>query len=146
MNTVVKCIVAFCLLAGHAAAAAQWVVGYSAESCTTTCSKISKTCSLPALQAVTTSSAFAQAVSGATQLGKSDLVTSSSEFCTGGINSWAFATAPASMQYPLYVKDPDSDVGTYQMTNSCYFPEGGVTGDCDTVYSVPPAQRFCPCV
>lgn len=146
MNGFVNFMVALCLVIGQVAASSHWVVGYSAESCTATCSKISKTCSLSELQSITTASTFNQAVSGAQQLGKSELVTDAATFCSGGVNSWAFATAPAAMQYPLYVKDPQTDIGTYQMVNSCYFPEGGVSGDCNTVFSVPPAQRFCPCV
>lgn len=145
MNYLLKVALAFCLVAGQVAAV-QWVVGFSAESCTTTCQKVSKTCSLSDLQGVTTSSAFATALTGATQLGKTETVTDVNSFCTGGVNSWAFATAPAAMQYPLYVKEENSDVGTYVMTNSCYYPEGGVQGGCDAAFTVPPAQRFCPCV
>lgn len=146
MNFIVNFIVVFCLVAGQVAASVEWTVGYSAESCTMTCSKISKTCSLSDLQSITNAVAFEAALSGARQLGKPELLTSSSAFCTGGINTWEFATAPASMLYPLYVRDADSEHGTYVMTNACYFPVGGVTGDCDTAYTVPPSQRFCPCV
>lgn len=148
MNTAIYFVVVFCLIAVQVAATSpclEWVLGYSSESCSETCSKASKTCSLSDLQAVTSLSAFEAAVASSRQLGKTEVPGSVSAFCTGGVNAWTFATAPAAMQYPLYLKDSDSDTGHYEMTNSCYFPEGGLQGDCDTVFNVPPAQRFCPC-
>jgi hypothetical protein len=148
MSVINKILVAFCFVVLQVAATPacfEWVLGYSSESCTESCAKISKTCTLSALQAVTTAGAFEAAITGAKQLGKTETVSDSNSFCTGGVNSWAFATAPAAMQYPLYVKEEDSAAGHYVMMNSCYYPENGVTGDCDTQYSVPPVQRFCPC-
>lgn len=149
MNFAIKFIVAMCLFA-HQVYSTQWVVGYSAESCTTTCQKASpaKTCSLTALQAITTREAFDAAVTGATQLGKAELAGTSTDYCTAGVNSWPFATAPAIMQYPLYVKGTDVDAhehGEYILQNSCFFPTTGVEGGCDATFNVPAVQRLCPC-
>lgn len=149
MNFLGKFIAAICLLAYQISASNcfQWVVGFSSESCTTTCAKSGgRTCSLSTLQTITTNEAFNAAVGAAIQLGKDEPAVSTAAYCTGGVNSWPFATAPAVMQYPLYVKaEGEDEQGEYVLKNSCYFPTGGVQGDCDTVYSVPPAQRFCPC-
>ena len=123
----------------------QWVIGFSGDSCSTTCAKLSKTCSLPDLQSITNAGAFDSMVAASTALGKNTVPGSSSAFCTGGINGWPFATAPAVMEYQLYVKNADGESGQYVTSNSCYYPTGSVAGDCDTAYTTPPSQRFCPC-
>ena len=144
MSIMNKIIVVLCAMV--CAVSAEWIVGYSGESCDATCAKVSKTCTLSALQAVTTSTAFDAVVASASQLGKNVGTVSTAAFCTGGVNTWAFATAPGVMQYPLYTKsETNPDQGEYVLTNSCYFPHGGVQGDCSTQYTVPPSQRFCPC-
>ena len=145
MYFLINIAVLFCVVATQINANPQWYLGYSSESCTETCTKVSKTCSLSTLQTVTTASAFESVVSSSNQLGKTETTGSVAEFCTGGVNSWPFATAPSVVQYPLYVKDPESGVGQYITTNNCFYPEGNMEGDCDSTYNVPPAQRFCPC-
>lgn len=115
----------------------EWVLGYSGESCSATCAKISKTCSLTLLQSVTTSSSFNDVVSASHIIGKTESLGSSAQFCLGGINSMPFATSPAAIQYV-----PGPDLAPQYL---CFYPENGVTGNCDTEYSLPPVQRFCPC-
>lgn len=139
-----KIIVVLCTLAS--AVSADWIIGYSGDSCDSTCGKVSKTCDLAALQAVTTSAAFDNVISAAYQLGKDTVPGSTASFCNGGINTWPFATAPGVMQYPLYTKSPsDPDHGEYVLTNSCFFPANGLQGDCSTQFTVPPSQRICAC-
>eukprot|EP00128_Syssomonas_multiformis_P008242 Colp12_sorted_trinity150504_noHs@653 len=144
MSIMNKIIVVLCAVA--CTVSAEWIVGFSGDSCDTTCGKVSKTCTLASLQAVTTSDAFDAVVASSRQLGKTDLPGSTAAFCNGGVNTWPFATAPGVMQYPLYTKSASNpDQGEYVLTNSCYYPATGVQGDCSTVYTVPPSQRFCPC-
>jgi hypothetical protein len=142
-------VIAFLAIVGFASADSnclQWVLGFSGDSCTETCAAISKTCNLPTMQTVTTQGSFDSMVASASQRGKDPLPGSTAAFCTGGVNGWPFATAPAAMQYPLYIKgEGANDVGEYIMTTSCFFPANGEQSDCDTKFQVPVAQRFCAC-
>eukprot|EP00286_Rhodomonas_abbreviata_P000142 CAMPEP_0181288590 /NCGR_PEP_ID=MMETSP1101-20121128/416_1 /TAXON_ID=46948 /ORGANISM="Rhodomonas abbreviata, Strain Caron Lab Isolate" /LENGTH=324 /DNA_ID=CAMNT_0023392727 /DNA_START=303 /DNA_END=1277 /DNA_ORIENTATION=+ len=119
----------------------EWVLGYSAESCSETCSRISKTCVLADIEGITSAEMFAAMVANATELGTGGAsLSSAEEFCEGGINKWAFASAPAAMRTPVY----NSETQSTNLAFSCFYPTI-MTGDCETKFNNPQSQRFCAC-
>ena len=120
----------------------EWVLGYSRESCTLTCSRVSRTCSFQYLQGVVSQEAFYQMVASATDLETSTATGAAETFCSQGINTYDFAPVPAAFTYVLCSPGGEREEQTY-----CNYPTSlsGLGGDCDTEYVYPPAQRFCPC-
>jgi hypothetical protein len=120
----------------------DWVLGYSGESCTLTCSRVSGECNQGNLEAIVTQQAFYDMVAASSSLcAGGDLVGSADVFCDQGINSYTFAGAPAAFSFQT------SNLGGSATENYCNYPTSlsGLTGDCDTTYLYPPAQRFCSC-
>lgn len=124
----------------------EWFLGFSGHSCTETCARESKTCDAQRISELVTMDEFSKMVSIATQLGsRGERLSSATEFCSGGINTWPFATAPAVTSYHVFEKDELTPGRKSSVHYNCYFPSE-VVGDCDTTFMVPPAQRFCACV
>jgi len=119
----------------------EWVLGYSTESCTTTCSRVSRECRLSELQTIVTQQAFYNMVASATNLETNSATGPAGAYCNQGINAYTFAPVPAAYSYLLCL--PSGDV---QQTH-CNYPTSlqDLGGDCDSAYVYPPAQRFCPC-
>eukprot|EP00428_Durinskia_dybowskii_P087429 CAMPEP_0170437576 /NCGR_PEP_ID=MMETSP0117_2-20130122/44758_1 /TAXON_ID=400756 /ORGANISM="Durinskia baltica, Strain CSIRO CS-38" /LENGTH=511 /DNA_ID=CAMNT_0010697707 /DNA_START=87 /DNA_END=1618 /DNA_ORIENTATION=- len=119
----------------------EWVLGYSRESCTLTCARMSRTCGFPFLQEIVTQQSFYDMVASATDLESSTQLGAATSFCNHGINSYAFAPVPAAFTYVLCTPSGDEEQ-TY-----CNYPTSlsALGGDCDSQYVYPPAQRFCPC-
>ena len=119
----------------------EWVLGYSSESCTTTCSRVSRECRLSQLQTIVTQQAFYNMVATATNLETNSATGPAGAYCNQGINAYTFVPVPAAYSYLLCL--PSGDV---QQTH-CNYPTSlqDLGGDCDSAYVYPPAQRFCPC-
>jgi hypothetical protein len=126
-------------------ACAEWILGFSGESCSETCAHESKYCVLQHIKDVTTIDSFSSMVNQARQLG-ADNLPDIQEFCSGGINTWTYATAPAVTTFHIYEKNSEEPEkgGKSKSQFNCFFPEK-IEGDCDTKFTVPSAQRFCSC-
>eukprot|EP00286_Rhodomonas_abbreviata_P019085 CAMPEP_0181309950 /NCGR_PEP_ID=MMETSP1101-20121128/12303_1 /TAXON_ID=46948 /ORGANISM="Rhodomonas abbreviata, Strain Caron Lab Isolate" /LENGTH=340 /DNA_ID=CAMNT_0023416501 /DNA_START=69 /DNA_END=1091 /DNA_ORIENTATION=+ len=128
----------------------HWIVGYSEQSCTQTCSnpEVGGTCSMEFLQLIDNRAAFDAMVAEAFMLGETTQPTSTALFCGGGVNPWTFAGSPAAFAYQVYVPLPSPH---FEVDHYCNYPDATglpptfLTGDCDTTYTAPPSQRFCPC-
>jgi hypothetical protein len=152
--------------------APAWVLGYSGDSCTLTCSRVSRTCDSTALLDITSRVAFDEMVeatnflssqfvagitstalcsNGVNTLMYSDRVAGVNSFSGDGVNTnvntVAFADVPGIFSYWLYNKALYSGAG-YEEERYCYYPTSitPAQADCDVKYEHPPVQRFCPCM
>ncbi|KAJ1426603.1 hypothetical protein B484DRAFT_450627 [Ochromonadaceae sp. CCMP2298] len=121
-------------------ACSEWLLGYSGESCTKTCSRIRKQCALFPIEMINTLEAMTATIESATSVVTLAPLGSFESFCNGGVNTWALATAPAVLDAPMFV----AATGVTEMKHSCFYPNVMV-GDCDTKFNVPMSQRLCAC-
>jgi len=122
----------------------EWVLGYSEESCSLTCSRVSRFCDAQYLSNIITETAFDDMVSSAHFLRDQHTPgISATELCTKGINYQIFAHTPSLFTYEL-VTPEGAAFQTY-----CNYPTSlsEVTADCDAKYTDShPTQLFCPCI
>eukprot|EP00598_Pedospumella_elongata_P007630 CAMPEP_0184974474 /NCGR_PEP_ID=MMETSP1098-20130426/5974_1 /TAXON_ID=89044 /ORGANISM="Spumella elongata, Strain CCAP 955/1" /LENGTH=804 /DNA_ID=CAMNT_0027497079 /DNA_START=129 /DNA_END=2543 /DNA_ORIENTATION=+ len=126
----------------------EWVIGFSTESCTATCAQVGRTCDPVKIGELNTVQALSDAISTSFLLGSASGPGSMATFCNGGINIWAFATAPAAFAYQTFVPNVNNpSEGVFVVSHYCYFPTNPVdyTGTCDTEYDIVPSQRICSC-
>jgi len=121
----------------------EWVLGYTDESCSLTCSRVSRQCDAVYLSLINDQAAFEEAVLGMHTLrGQYAPGTTAAEVCNKGINFEFFAPAPALVSYKIY------GVNGYETQTYCTFPTSpsNLELDCDAKYTDPhPTQRLCPC-
>mmetsp|Transcript_72801 Transcript_72801/g.152062 ORF Transcript_72801/g.152062 Transcript_72801/m.152062 type:complete len:195 (+) Transcript_72801:1-585(+) len=124
----------------------DWILGYSGESCTETCSRRVKSCVMYDIEELNNLAAFEAMMANATDVEGAPLGTMA-EFCDAGVNVWPFATAPSAMRTPTHQLGEIVD-GVQESTTvlkySCYYPAITI-GDCDTKFVLPQSQRFCSC-
>jgi hypothetical protein len=119
----------------------EWVLGYSSESCTLTCGRLSGQCDANKFSDIITTEAFNDMVTSAYELCSDSLVGDVGAFCNQGVNVFRFAQLPATFTYKTHAADGDADLTLCTFPTSSHSAEGG----CDVQYLYPPAQRFCPC-
>jgi hypothetical protein len=119
----------------------EWVLGYSTESCTLTCGRLSGQCDANKFTDVITTEAFNDMVTSAYVMCSGSLVGDVGAFCNQGVNVFRFAQLPATFTYKTHAADGDADLTLCTFPTSYHSAEGG----CDVQYQYPPAQRFCPC-
>jgi hypothetical protein len=121
----------------HDSCDSQWYLGYTAESCTTTCDRASATCDGPESASITTAVAFAEMVETALSLEIEAPVGSVDSFCVAASqNLAASVSSPAAFTI---------SATTGVNATFCTFPAVPEASDCDTTYAAIPAQRFCNC-
>jgi hypothetical protein len=119
----------------------EWVLGYSTESCTLTCGRLSGQCDANKFSDITTTEAFNDMVTSAYEMCSGSHVGDVGAFCNQGVNVFRFAQLPATFTYKTHAADGDADLTLCTFPTSYHSAEGG----CDVQYLYPPAQRFCPC-
>jgi hypothetical protein len=119
----------------------EWVLGYSTESCTLTCGRLSGQCDANKFSDIITTEAFNDMVTSAYEMCSGSLVGDVGAFCNQGVNVFRFAQLPATFTYKTHAADGDADLTLCTFPTSYHSAEGG----CDVQYQYPPAQRFCPC-
>jgi hypothetical protein len=119
----------------------EWVLGYSRESCSLTCSRVSRTCKQDNFNQIVTQQDFYDMVVSSLQLSTGTDTGTAPVFCSQGINVYNFAPSPAAFTYVVC-----NENGKHEQTY-CNYPTSlaNLDGDCDAQYIYPPAQRFCPC-
>jgi hypothetical protein len=120
----------------------EWVLGYSTESCTLTCVRLSGQCDANKFSDIITTEAFNDMVTSAYEMCSGSLVGDVGAFCNQGVNVFRFAQLPATFTYKTHAADGDADLTLCTFPTSSHSAEGG----CDVQYLYPPAQRFCPCM
>lgn len=119
-------------------ASGEWYLGYSGESCDATCAHVGGVCDAAPLANIVDASSFSEMVASATALDTNQVIgQQASVFCNQGINSLAFASAPAAVKM---------SAGTTNQT-LCNHPTAlsQLQGDCGVAFQELPAQRFCNC-
>lgn len=119
----------------------RWVLGYSAESCTTTCGRLSGQCIASNLNSIVTQDSFYAMVSAALVLGQAGVSVDAASFCNLGVNVYVFAPAPAAFTYQVF------EAGGMSAQTYCNYPTSlaSLVSTCDTAYAYPPSRRFCSC-
>lgn len=124
----------------------EWLLGYSGESCTETCSRESKVCSHEEVSEIIDPASFRLMVPLTHRVGHDISLPTATELCSGGVNTWPFATVPAVSSYQIHEKhEGDPSEKKISVHYNCFYPKK-VVGDCDTALTLPPAQRFCSCL
>jgi hypothetical protein len=120
----------------------KWVLGYSEESCSLTCTRVAATCQISYLNNIVTQDAFYSMVASSMQVGTSTVPGAATTFCNLGINVYTFAATPAAFTYQVY------NVDGFTLQTFCNYPTSvaNLQTTCDARYSYPPSRRFCPCV
>mmetsp|Transcript_30357 Transcript_30357/g.51339 ORF Transcript_30357/g.51339 Transcript_30357/m.51339 type:complete len:347 (-) Transcript_30357:215-1255(-) len=122
----------------------EWVLGYSEESCSLTCSRVSRVCDAQYWDTIINSVNFDAMVSSAHILNSYQTPgQSATAFCNKGINAISsFSSVPAVFTYELYTPEGNP------LQNYCNYPTSltALNADCDAKYTdTHPAQLFCPC-
>ena len=92
----------------------EWVVGFTRESCVSTCMEVNRTCDDTQFKNIITMDSFNAMVESSWIIGSSERPNSTEQFCNGDgeINDWEFATMPASFAYQMWVvRDSDPNNG-----------------------------------
>jgi hypothetical protein len=120
----------------------EWILGFSAESCSQTCFKIGGTCIPAYFETITALESFTAMVESSFYLKTKQLTGDASTFCNLGIKEENTLTAPSAFSY--VIERPN---GTVDYT-TCSYPTSivNVTSECSALTMTPPAQRFCPCI
>jgi len=138
----------------------NWILGYSSESCTQTCGRtaVAGSCDAASLSSIVTQNAFYSMLGSAMslQVGNPSVLTATgSGYCNLGVNDYDFTTILSASDY---MNHQTAAAFTFRLTEKiggddirdtyCNYPSSlaNLGGDCDTTYSNPPAQRFCPCI
>lgn len=119
----------------------RWVLGYSAESCTTTCGRLNGQCLSANLNSITTQESFYAMVSSALVLGQAGVSVDAASLCNLGVNVYVFAPVPAAFTYQVF------EAGGISAQTYCNYPTSLLNLDptCGTAYAYPPSRRFCSC-
>ena len=121
----------------------HWALGDYGESCSTTCSKLSRTCKDKYLKDIVTQEAFYAVVGSAVNSRTGGAVGTAETFCSLTPESVVTVGAPAALSVVLSSEDHHSPVRT-----SCSYPASvaEVTVGCDDVLPLHNYRRFCPCL
>jgi hypothetical protein len=159
-------------LTGTSTDCVEWVLGYSGDSCSLTCSRVSRECDVSHLLAITTRQAFDDMVDRTHYMRDQYTALTTQELCGAQVNTISFSDAPGIFSYYVYNKALYSGKG-FKEKRYCTYPSSAATTTvatttstatnpitttttaktptpesvaCDIKYTQPPVQRFCPCV
>ncbi len=121
----------------------HWALGDYGESCSTTCSKLSRTCKDKYLKEVVTQEAFYAVVGSAVNSRTGGAVGTAETFCSLTTESVVTVGGPAALSVVLSLEDHHAPVRT-----SCTHPTSAAeaTLGCDDVLPLHNYRRFCPCL
>ena len=121
----------------------QWALGDYGESCSTTCSKLSRTCKDKYLKEIVNQESFYAIVGSAVSVRSGGYVGTAENFCSQTTDSAVKVGGPAALSIVLSSEDHHLPVRT-----SCTYPTStaDATLGCDAVLPLHNYRRFCPCV
>ena len=121
----------------------QWALGDYGESCSTTCSKLSRTCKDKYLKEIINQESFYAIVGSAVSVRSGGAVGTAETFCSQTTDSAVKVGGPAALSIVLSSEDAHAPVRT-----SCTYPTStaDATLGCDAVLPLHNYRRFCPCV
>ena len=121
----------------------QWALGDYGESCSATCSKLSRTCKDKYLKEIINQESFYAIVGSAVSVRSGGAVGTTETFCSQTTDSAVKVGGPAALSIVLSSEDHHLPVRT-----SCTYPTStaDATLGCDAVLPLHNYRRFCPCV
>eukprot|EP01032_Pedospumella_encystans_P020003 gene20003-22736_t len=119
----------------------QWALGDYGESCSATCSKLSRTCKDKYLKAIVDQESFYAIVGSAVSVRSGGYVGTAETFCSQTTDSAVKVGGPAALSIVLSSADHHLPVRT-----SCTYPTSTAeaTLGCDAVLPLHNYRRFCP--
>jgi hypothetical protein len=124
----------------------DWVLGYTYESCTTTCSRMtSKTCASSYFYTIYNESSYKNMLNSAIYVDNNHRVLEDknfSQYCNFLNKEYESYSGFPDVFVTIYANEVFMDI------THCRYPDGlrNVVADCNKVTIFPPVSRFCPCI
>jgi hypothetical protein len=121
----------------------QWILGFSGDSCTETCSSLNGICSINDFKSVNSLESFEKMVDSSYYMKTKVSPGTTSSLCNDGVSINTIYGAPASFTRVVWLMS-----GKLSLT-SCGYLESATdipVDYCEISNKVPPTDRFCPCI